>query len=138
MARHADGEGGEKDRYRLLPQFVYTDEGLLRGAALFAHMRSYYGGTQREGEQRRGSLPNGAVRDVSEGPRDDVRIDTSGSEALRTDEEPAVETPDAGSDGGPRRRDDGRSRFDEEIFSVIMRHYEDRLADAEEHDDESR
>jgi hypothetical protein len=122
----------------LLPQFVYTDRGLLRGRNLFEHMRAYYSGGVR-GED---AVP-AVARPIPKSAGEREQESPAGRNGKRVVRETAAqdhgvvrqpESPGAGSPGAP---DLDRALIDQEMFDKIMHYYKKKGAVEEPAEDET-
>lgn len=122
----------------VLPQFVYTDRGLLRGRNLFEHMRAYYGEETR-GE---GAAPT-VARPIPKTTGEREPEHPAGLDRTRVVREtPALdygvvkesEPPAAGSPGA---QDIDRALIDQEMFDKIMHYYKKKGAVDEPDEDET-
>ena len=122
MALLSTGRRGGDGRYRFLPQFVYTDRGLLRGRRLFEHLRSQYARRDRATGQVADAVPAGVDRDSD----DAGRSDSGGEEPLRKevdvvpDRDGMVPAHDDEKPGLPNLE---RARIEQAMFDRIMQHY---------------
>ena len=138
MARISTCRSGGEDGHIFLPQFVFTDQGLLGGKRLFEHMRAHYarempgtavaGGTAPESEAPAQSFAGRIDADLDESSRPETGGATPGGGA--TTEIPGEET---ATDHSKLER----ARMDQAMFDRIMQHYGKKGAASESSDDET-
>ncbi len=122
----------------VLPQFVYTDRGLLRGRDLFEHMCAYYGGEER-GRDREPAVARPMPESAGErepechAGRDGEGV-TRGTAALGGGVVRRPESPGAGSPGAS---DLDRALIDQEMFDKIMHYYKKKGAVEEPAEDDT-
>ncbi len=116
----------------VLPQFVYTDRGLLRGRDLFEHMCAYYGGEER-GRDRESTVARTIPESAGEG-EPECPAGRNGDRVVRETAAPVggvVRRPESPVAGGPGASDIDRALIDQEMFDRIMHYYKKKSATEE-------